>query len=241
MLPKPLQHVRTAWQRLDAQRRSALASLAFLAILLLTLVVYQRPETVPPAHQGPQPAGLGALASDDGPAAPITLADPITPAAPITPADTPEPTEPSQPAGAEAAAEPPAADTARLSAPVDGPVQRGYGWAHFPGTGDWRIHGGVDFAAAPDTGVFAAAAGTVVAVTDDPLWGRTVVVDHGAGRRTAYVGLGRVSVVAGERVRRGESIGDVGAAGPLEADAGPHLHFAVEVDGKPVDPTQLLE
>lgn len=107
--------------------------------------------------------------------------------------------------------------------------------------GDWRTHDGVDIAAQAGTTVLAACAGTVLAVTEDPLLGTTVCLDHGDGYRTTYANLqAKPNVEEGDAVSAGQIIGAVGSTAPAEAGA-PHLHFAVTLDGKAVDPNEFLD
>ena len=95
-------------------------------------------------------------------------------------------------------------------------------------------HRGVDIAAAEGTPVLAAAGG-VVSLADDSflLHGQTVVIDHGHGISSLYIHLSGITVEAGERVRQGQVIGQVGATGVA---TGPHLHFAVYAYHVAVDP-----
>ena len=99
-------------------------------------------------------------------------------------------------------------------------------------------HGGADYSVAAGVPVRAAADGTVALVGDHFFGGRSVFVDHGDGLVTMYFHLSRVDVTAGETVRRGETIGAVGATGRA---TGPHLHFGVRWRAARVDPAQLLD
>ena len=106
---------------------------------------------------------------------------------------------------------------------------------------DWRTHNGVDIAAEEGTPVCAACDGTVLSVTDDPLMGVTVVLEHAAGFTSTYACLGEeVYVSAGDEVLAGENIGAVGATAAAESPE-PHLHFSVSKDGKLVDPSVYLD
>jgi murein DD-endopeptidase MepM/ murein hydrolase activator NlpD len=99
-------------------------------------------------------------------------------------------------------------------------------------------HGGSDYTVAAGTPVRAAADGTVALVGEHFFGGRSVFVDHGDGLVTMYFHLSRVDVAAGDAVRRGETIGAVGATGRA---TGPHLHFGVRWRAARVDPAQLLD
>lgn len=106
--------------------------------------------------------------------------------------------------------------------------------------GDWRTHDGVDIAAQAGAAVLAACAGTVTDVTEDPLLGTMVCLEHDGGYRTTYANLQtRPNVETGDTVSAGQIIGAVGSTAAAEGGA-PHLHFAVTRDGKAVDPDEFL-
>lgn len=125
-------------------------------------------------------------------------------------------------------------------APVDGEhwVSSAFGWRTSPFTGNREFHSGVDLAGARGLPVVAAADGLVLRAVSDPSLGKVVTLDHGNGIETVYGHLDRISVQAGETVRRGQEIGKLGSTG--KRSTGPHLHYAVRVDGKYVNPKNFL-
>ncbi len=121
--------------------------------------------------------------------------------------------------------------------PVAGPVASPYGVRSLYNGQPRGHHLGVDIRAAAGTPVRAAHAGVVVLAERLPLGGNTVIVDHGAGVFTSYLHLASLAVQPGERVRASQVVGFVGSTGLSTA---PHLHWAVRVNGVPVDPLQWL-
>jgi murein DD-endopeptidase MepM/ murein hydrolase activator NlpD len=104
------------------------------------------------------------------------------------------------------------------------------GFAHF--------HTGIDVAAPMGTPVLAADDGiVVVAVQGATGYGNHVVLAHDGGLTTLYGHLEQALVAQGQRVRQGQQIGLEGSTG---ASTGPHCHFEVRVDGRPVDPRGYL-
>ncbi len=99
------------------------------------------------------------------------------------------------------------------------------------------VHYGLDITGPRGAPIVAAGDGEVVIARDAYLSGNTIVIWHGAGIYTAYFHLDRMAVAAGDRVRRGQVIGALGATGRA---TGPHLHWGVKVDGLYVDPESLL-
>ena len=109
-------------------------------------------------------------------------------------------------------------------------------------TRDWRVHNGVDIAAAEGTPVMAAADGTVYTVYDDETMGTTVVIRHEDGYTTKYSCLAQeVMVAAGDTVSMGQQIGCVGTTALLESALEPHVHFSVTCDNEVVNPAEFLE
>jgi len=64
-----------------------------------------------------------------------------------------------------------------------------------------------------------------------------VIIDHGNGLRSMYAHCSRLLVDVGQMVKKGQQIADVGATGFA---TGPHVHYQLELWGKPIDPTPYL-
>jgi murein DD-endopeptidase MepM/ murein hydrolase activator NlpD len=85
--------------------------------------------------------------------------------------------------------------------------------------------------------VYATADGTVTLAGREGAYGNLVVIDHGYGLETRYGHLSKYEVKTGERIARGHVLGRVGATGRA---TGPHLHYEVRVNGRLLNPLQLL-
>ncbi len=108
--------------------------------------------------------------------------------------------------------------------------------------GVWKTHDGADIAADVGTSVSAIMKGTVSEVTNDPLWGICVVIDHGENVVAHYCGLAEnVTVKAGQEVSMGEIIGQVGNTADIECKLEPHLHLGITVGGAWTDPIAFIE
>lgn len=126
-----------------------------------------------------------------------------------------------------------------LTPPVDNfYVSSGFGSRRDPFTNAWASHTGLDLVAQEGSPVTLPAAGTVVDVTFDDGYGRMVEVDHGLGIRTRYAHLAKVQVKKGDRLDPGAAVGTLGNSG---RSSGPHLHYEVLLEGRPVDPLRFME
>jgi len=106
-----------------------------------------------------------------------------------------------------------------------------------PFTGRRQKHGGIDIAAASGTPIYAPARGRVsFAGRKGPL-GNALVLDHGFGVKTVYGHNKEILVATGDTVERGDKIATIGSSG---RSTGPHLHYVVEVNGKPRDPLDYI-
>jgi murein DD-endopeptidase MepM/ murein hydrolase activator NlpD len=102
-------------------------------------------------------------------------------------------------------------------------------------------HDGIDIAAPRGTPINAAAAGIVKSVkktyTANKGYGKEIRISHGKGIETRYAHLHNIYVKPGERVKRWQVIASVGNTG---RSTGPHLHYEVIVDRRPVNPVQFF-
>ncbi|MFA4970203.1 MAG: M23 family metallopeptidase [Sulfuritalea sp.] len=112
-----------------------------------------------------------------------------------------------------------------------------YGWRVDPFTGERAMHEGVDFVANPGTGIRAAAAGVVISAERHPQYGNMVEIDHGKDLTTRYAHASKLLVKAGQLVKRGQKIAEVGTTG---RSTGPHLHFEVRIRGLAQNPDRFL-
>lgn len=112
--------------------------------------------------------------------------------------------------------------------PVVGEITQGYS----------EKHPALDLGAPYGSPVYAAQAGTVThsgwARTG---YGYTVILDHGQGVQSLYSHIKGTWVTVGQKVERGQLIGEVGSTGH---SSGPHVHFEIRVDGQRVDPSSYL-
>lgn len=105
--------------------------------------------------------------------------------------------------------------------------------------GEERLpHSGMDYSAPEGTPVYAVEDGIVLLTGSFFFSGNSIFIDHGDGLISMYFHLHRIAVQEGEKVKRGQRIGEVGSSGRA---TGPHLHFALRFRGQRVDPRYFLE
>ena len=109
----------------------------------------------------------------------------------------------------------------------------GYGWRVDPVYHIRRFHEGMDFSAPVGTDIFATGNGTVVYSGWRQGYGETVEIDHGFNYSTLYAHCSKRVVRVGQKVKRGDVIALVGNTGK---STGPHLHYEVHYNGRPIDP-----
>jgi len=113
----------------------------------------------------------------------------------------------------------------------------GFGARKDPFTGQQEYHTGIDLAADKGTPIRATADGTVESVGYNGNYGNSILMTHGFGISTRFGHMSRFAVAAGQRVKRGDVIGFVGATGRATS---PHLHYEILFNGTPTNPLRLL-
>lgn len=107
-----------------------------------------------------------------------------------------------------------------------------------PFTGKATYHAGLDIGGNTGDPVYAAADGVVTLSEKDNIYGNHITVNHGRGIRTRYLHLSKRIVDVGEKVKKGQLIGDLGSTG---RSTGPHLHYEVSVNGNDVNPLPYIK
>lgn len=118
--------------------------------------------------------------------------------------------------------------------PVNGYVTDGFGMRRNPFNGEGReVHEGLDIAVDFGTPVMATADGLVIFAAPHAGYGNLVIVYHSNGITTRYGHLSRISIEAGQRVKRSDQVGNAGSTG---RSTGPHVHYEIRENDQSVDP-----
>ncbi len=115
----------------------------------------------------------------------------------------------------------------------EGWYSSGYGYRTDPFTGRRAFHAALDVSCRHGVPILSTADGIVTDSGKDGFYGLAVKIDHGNGIETVYAHNAKNLVKRGEKITRGQVIAYVGSSGRA---TGPHLHYAVIVDGKHVNP-----
>lgn len=121
--------------------------------------------------------------------------------------------------------------------PCEGELSSEFGDRIHPVYGYGRFHGGVDFTAEHGTPIRSTAAGVVCHSDWLGGYGQAVEIDHGDGLKTLYAHCSDLVVKKGDRVEKGQLIAKVGTTG---LSSGPHCHYEVRREDKPIDPKPFL-
>lgn len=121
--------------------------------------------------------------------------------------------------------------------PTHGWLSSSMGNRSDPFTGEKDFHPGLDISADKGDPVYATADGKVVNASLAGNYGNLVILDHGYGLETRYGHLSAFRVTAGQQVKRGDLLGQVGSTGRATSA---HLHYEVRANGRILNPLQLL-
>lgn len=131
--------------------------------------------------------------------------------------------------------------TGQLMRPILSGMSSNFGYRIHPIFRTRRFHSGIDFTGRTGTPIRAADGGRVIQAGWQGGYGKVVIINHGSkgGRNmaTLYGHMSRLGVSSGQSVGKGQVIGYVGSTG---YSTGPHLHFEVRINGRPVNPLGYL-
>ncbi len=113
-----------------------------------------------------------------------------------------------------------------------------FGKRRDPMNGRWAMHYGLDLGSTPRAAILVPAPGKVIFAGRKGSYGNMVIIDHGAGIRTRYGHMSKITVKKGQEVSFGEKIGVIGSTG---RSTGKHLHYEVLFHDKPLNPMQFIK
>ncbi|WP_281424963.1 peptidoglycan DD-metalloendopeptidase family protein [Paenibacillus tritici] len=116
-------------------------------------------------------------------------------------------------------------------------ITSSFGYRSDPFKGSSAYHSGIDIAGNIGDAVYAALGGVVISAEQMGARGKYVVIRHDNGLETWYMHLNHMLVSPGDTVSKGEQIGMLGSTG---RSTGPHLHFQVVKQNKPVNPLNYV-
>ncbi len=124
--------------------------------------------------------------------------------------------------------------------PVPGhTVNSPFGLRRMPWENHGRLHEGVDIAAPSGAKVVAVEDGVITRSGTSSSYGRFVEIRHAHGLTSLYAHLGRIdpAAQAGVPIKGGSTLGKIGSTG---VSTGPHLHFELRRDDKPLNPVAFI-
>ena len=117
-------------------------------------------------------------------------------------------------------------------------ISSGFGFRADPFTGQGAFHAGLDFRGPVGAPIYAAAKGRVSFAGIRSGYGNCIEISHGGGLLTRYAHMSAFRAAIGQEVAAGQVIGAIGSTG---RSTGPHLHFEVRINDRPVNPRPFLE
>ena len=121
--------------------------------------------------------------------------------------------------------------------PVNGRISSKFGNRFHPIDRKMKFHGGLDIATKRGTPIKATADGIVIFAGKRGGYGNMVILDHGNGKTSRYAHADKILVEKDQKIDGGQPIATVGSTGKA---TGPHLHFEIRDNGKPVNPLKVI-
>lgn len=119
-----------------------------------------------------------------------------------------------------------------------GKINNEFGFRRNPfGGRSYEFHPGLDIGGAQGDVIAVPANGIVCETGWKGGYGNMIEIDHGNGLKTRYGHLSRIGVQTGDAVQRGQIIGFIGSTG---RSTGPHLHYELRLNDKPINPRRFL-
>ena len=127
--------------------------------------------------------------------------------------------------------------------PLGNPTHSGeivseFGSRQDPLNGKDSFHAGIDLSGDSGEAVYATAAGVVSKAFWNGSYGNYLEIDHRNGYSTCFAHLQKYIPTVGSTIQQGQMVGYIGSTGRT---TGPHLHYEVHYQGKPIDPTKLTQ
>lgn len=124
-----------------------------------------------------------------------------------------------------------------LALPIQGKLISKYGRRKNADFNTYTFNSGIDISAPHGQVVCAAGSGEVIYTGSIKGYGQIIIIDHGGRITTLYAHLSKILIDIGEKVKKGQIVGQVGDSGGVSST---RLHFEVRVEGKPTDPMNWL-
>lgn len=119
-----------------------------------------------------------------------------------------------------------------------GKINNEFGFRRNPfGGRSYEFHAGMDIGGERGDMIIAPANGIILNADWQGGYGNMIEIDHGNGLITRYGHLSRIGVQVGDTVQRGQPIGLIGSTG---RSTGPHLHYELRLNDKPINPRRFL-
>ena len=125
-----------------------------------------------------------------------------------------------------------------LGKPVKGAITSRFGPRRDPVNHKRSFHEGIDFKGKTGDNIYATGAGVVTKAFRNGSYGNFVEIDHKNGYKTTFAHMKKFKVAVGDKVKRGQLIGQIGNTG---RSTGPHLHYELLYKGKPTNPLKYMQ